>query len=108
MPEIEKQLNYIIGLLLMVLRKVGIVMANIDDLVAGVAQETTVESSLITLVGNIESQLKTALAGTTIPADVQAKIDAAFATVQSNIATVSAAVTANTPAAPVVGEGTQS
>lgn len=52
-------------------------MASIDDVVAAVA-------NLTTKVGNIEQALKSALGSTTLPPDVQAKVDAIFAEVNAD------------------------
>ena len=72
----------------------------LDQLLADVQSESTVDDSIIALVGSIQSQLAAALANTTIaPAD-QDKINAIFSAVEANKAKISAAVTANTPTAP--------
>lgn len=70
-------------------------MAQIDDLKAAVANETTVEQSAITLLGSLSAQLQAALNGGNPTADVQAVID----TMNANQTALAAAVTANTPAA---------
>jgi hypothetical protein len=67
-------------------------MATLDDLVADVGQETTVDGSIVTLLNNLAAQLKAA-------GQDQAKLDALHLAIQGNIATIQAAVTANTPAA---------
>jgi hypothetical protein len=76
------------------------VMATIDDVVKDVTDESTVEDGLITLTTDIKTQLDAALAGTTVPPAVQAKIDAVFTQLETNKAKLAAAITANTPAAP--------
>ena len=73
--------------------------ANIDQVLQDATDESTVEDSLIAVTTNIKSQLDAALAGTTIPPAVQAKIDAVFTQLETNKAKVAAAVLANTPAA---------
>lgn len=75
-------------------------MATIDDVVKDVTDESTVEDGLITLTTDIKTQLDAALAGTTVPPAVQAKIDAVFTQLETNKAKLAAAITANTPAAP--------
>ncbi len=65
----------------------------LDDVLAEMEQESTVDDSIIALLNGLQAQV--AAAGGN-----QAKIDAIFAAAQANIAKVSAAVTANTPAAP--------
>ena len=74
--------------------------ATLDQLVQDVNDESTLEDSIITLLNGIQAQLTAALAGTTLPTAVQAKVDAAFATLEANKAKLAAAITANTPAAP--------
>jgi hypothetical protein len=81
-----------------ILKKEDKLMATVDDVLAGVQQESSVDDSLITLVQNIKSQLDSIQSGQ-LPPDVQAKVDQLFSQVQTNIQKVSAAVTANTPAA---------
>lgn len=68
-------------------------MAQIDDLKAAVAADTTVEQSAITLLTSLGAQVA-AVAGD------QAATEALAQTITSNAAALSAAVTANTPAAP--------
>ena len=75
-------------------------MATIDDVLADVTAETTQISGLSTLISGLQTQLAAALAGTTIPAAVQAKIDAVFAAAESNKAALVAAL--NTGVPPVV------
>jgi hypothetical protein len=74
-------------------------MASIDDLTQSVAEESTLEDSVLTLLNGIKQQLADALSGTTLPTAVQAKVDAAFASLEANKAKLAAAVTANTPQA---------
>jgi hypothetical protein len=68
-------------------------MASIDDLTAAVAQETTLEGSVITLLNGIEAQLVAAGLDAT-------KVNAVFDKVTANNTALQAAITANTPAAP--------
>jgi hypothetical protein len=70
-------------------------MSQFSDIVADVAQQTTVDQSLMTLVTNALNQV-VALGGN------QAAVDSVVATMAANIANVSAFVATNTPAAPVV------
>jgi len=69
-------------------------MSVVDDLVAAVSAEKTVEDSAIALLQSLASQLNAANAIS--PDAVQTVINS----IQSNTAALSAAVTANTPAAP--------
>ena len=77
-------------------------MATFDDLTAEVARQTTVDASIEALVTGLQNQVNGILAGTTLPPAVQAKLDSIFTTVKANNDAVSAAVLANTPAAPTV------
>lgn len=76
------------------------IMAKLDDVLQDIADETTLEDSILALLTTIKQQLADALAGATLPPDVQAKIDVAFASLEANKAKLSAAVAANTPIAP--------
>jgi hypothetical protein len=75
------------------------IMATLDDVLSGVNDESTVDDSIIALLGNIKTQLDNVLAGG-LPPDQQAKVDQIFATVSANKSKVADAVTANTPSAP--------
>jgi len=74
-------------------------MATIDQVLQDVTDESTLEDSIITLLQAIKAQLDAALANTTIPKDVQDKIDAVFTQLEANKVKVAAAITANTPQA---------
>ena len=80
------------------LTKETLQMATINDLVQAVANERTLVDGVHTLVGQLRQQLTDALAGSITP-EQQAKIDAAFADVQSNAAELTDALQANTPVA---------
>ncbi len=71
--------------------------ASIDNLNNAVAQETTVEKSVETLLTGMAAQIAALKTGVTDPA-VSAAIDAATAIVVANNAAAAAAVAANTPA----------
>ena len=72
------------------------IMASLDETLAAVQQESTVDDSIIALLNGLAAQIA---AGGLSAAD-QAKVDAIFKAAQDNAAKVSAAVTANTPVAP--------
>lgn len=76
------------------------IMAKIEEVLQDISDESTLEDSILALVTGIKQQLADALANVTVPADVQAKIDAAFAQLEANKAKLTDAITANTPAAP--------
>jgi hypothetical protein len=84
------------------------IMASIDQLIQDVADESTLEDSLIALVGNLQTQLQDALSGVNVPAPVQAKLDAAFTTLEQNKQKLAAALASNTPAAPSTPGATDS
>ena len=72
---------------------------DLTALQSAVANETTVDQSVLALINNFTGQLNTLLAnsGNTVnPADIQAIVT----TMQNNAASLTAAVSANTPAAP--------
>jgi hypothetical protein len=77
--------------------KVNILMATIQDIQAAVAAESTVDDSIVTLLNNIVAELKAAQASNDPLA-----LDAVVASIQANTKKLSDAVTANTPATPVV------
>jgi hypothetical protein len=76
-------------------------MATLDEVLTDVTDETTQIGSLSVLTAGLKQQLADALAGTTLPPAVQAKVDAVFAGVESNKAAVVKAINDNTPAAVV-------
>jgi hypothetical protein len=71
------------------------IMATIADIQAAVANETTVEQGVITLLGQLSQELQAAIAAND-PAAMQAVVDQ----INANSANLAAAVQANTPAAP--------
>lgn len=70
----------------------GVLLMTLDDLLAKVQAEKTVEDSAIALLNGLSAQLKAAIASND-PAKIQAVADA----IDNNTATLSAAITANTP-----------
>lgn len=92
LERIENKLNILI-------KKENKMDVTIDQILAEATSETTLQGSIITLINSIQAQLTAALSGTTIPPDVQAKMNAVFSTLTSNDAAVTAAITANTPIA---------
>lgn len=81
-----------------ILEKLNIMAGTITDLKNEITQEETVEQSLITLVNGLGAQIKAALPN--LSAADQATLDSLLSSVTSDSAAMSAAVTANTPAAP--------
>jgi hypothetical protein len=78
----------------------GVIMANLDDILAKVAQETTDIGSLKVFIAGLKQQIADALAGVTLPPAVQAKVDAVFSGVTANDQAVIDAMAANVPPTP--------
>ena len=79
----------------------------VDEVLADIQEENTQIAGLSSLTASIKAQLDAALAGTTIPPDVQAKINSIFDGVETNKKAVMDAINANTAAAGTdpTGEG---
>lgn len=75
-------------------RKQEIIMATLADIRAAVEAQTTVDQSVITLLGELKDKLDEAIANGADPAELQAIADE----LASNTQALSEAVTANTPA----------
>ena len=71
------------------------IMATLDEVLADVAAESTAIDSLAALTAGLKRQVADALANTTLPPDVQAKIDAVFTGLEQNKQKVMDAITAN-------------
>jgi hypothetical protein len=82
-----------IELLNRILNKEIVIMATLVDIQNAVAAETTVEQSVITLLGTISADLQAAIAAND-PVAMQAVVDS----LNTNAANLAAAVVANTPA----------
>lgn len=82
-------------LIKLILSKLETAMATLDDVVAKVAALTTVDDSVVALLGDLKTKLDAAIAGGADPAKLQALSDALGAQTQR----LSDAVTVNTPAA---------
>lgn len=80
-------------------KKEKIMAKTLEEVLADVKSEATVDDSLIALTSGLKAQLDAVLAGNLTP-DQQAEVDAIFDAAESNKAKVADAVTANTPAAP--------
>ena len=99
--DADAKLDAISAQLAAVLSKEISIMASLDDVAADVSAEPTLIASLSTLMLGFKDQLAAALAGTTLPPAVQAKIDSIFNQAEANKAQIAAAVVAGTPAADV-------
>lgn len=85
----------IIGLLNQLLHQGKTIMASLDEVLQDVTDESTKLDSLSTLIAGLKQQVADALAGTTLPPAVQAKVDAVFAGAEANKAKIDAALNAN-------------
>jgi hypothetical protein len=83
-PDMERLLRQVI-------RNQERIMATLQDVRDAVARQTTVEQSVVTLLGQISQQLKDAIAAND-PAALQAVVDQ----IDANTKTLSDAVLANT------------
>ena len=81
------------------------IMATIDDLAKDISDETTAIDSVATLVTGLRQQVTDALAGASISPSVQQKLDAVFATAETNKAKLAKALAANVPPASTQGGG---
>jgi hypothetical protein len=72
----------------------------LDDVIADIEELGTKEEGLIALVNNLEQQVKDALAGVTLPPEVQTKIDTAFEAVEARKQAIQDAIDAGTPPSP--------
>lgn len=82
-------------LIKLILSKLEIVMASLNDVVAKVAALKSVEDSVVTLLGDLKSRLDAAIAAGADPAALQALSDDLGAQTQR----LADAVTQNTPSA---------
>ena len=98
---VKEQLNRIEAKLDKLQREEVTIMATIQDVLAKVQEQTTVDQSMFVLIDGLKTQIADALAkiGTLTP-EQQAAIDQVFTTAQQNVADVAAKVLENTPAAP--------
>lgn len=68
-------------------------MATLDQVLQDVNDESDELDKLSALIAGLKQQLADALAGVTLPAGVQAKIDAVFAGAEANKAKINTALT---------------
>ncbi len=90
--------RYDVSLVNKVLKGQEKIMATLQQVLDAVTAEKTAIDSLAALTAGLKQQLADALSGVTLPAEVQAKVDAVFAGVESNKQEVLDALAANTPA----------
>ena len=89
----DQKLDRIISMLNTLINKETKIMATLADIQSAVTAEKTVEDSVVTLLQSLSAQLAAAIASGN-PAQVQAIVDQ----INTNAASLAAAVTANTPA----------
>lgn len=89
----NSKLDKILQMLQTLQREVVQMAASVDDVIIAVQNETTVEQSVITLLGQLSAQIK---AAGTDPVKLQQVLDQ----INANTTALSAAVTANTPVPP--------
>ncbi len=80
-------------------RKVDAMAKTLQEVLDAVAAEDTKIDGIIALVGGLKQQLADALSGTTLPPDVQAKVDALFDKATASAGKIDAALSANVPPA---------
>ena len=80
-----------------VLSNQEIIMATLEETLAAVTAEDTKIDSIVAYNTGLKKQLDDALAGATLPAPVQAKIDDIFARANASAAKIDTALNANTP-----------
>ena len=68
---------------------IGELMATLDDVKAAVDAQGPQLDAVVTAVAGIKAQLTQALSGTNVSPEVQAKIDAIFAGLQTNSSKIS-------------------
>jgi hypothetical protein len=74
------------------------IVATIDQLAQDVSDESTLIESVATLITGLRQQILDALSGATLPEAVQAKVNAVFATAESNKARLTSALATGTAA----------
>jgi hypothetical protein len=82
-----------------VIAKLETIMATIDDVLKDVTDESGRLDSLSALIAGLKQQLADALAGTTLPPEVQTKIDQVFAQAEANKAKIDTALNTGVPPA---------
>lgn len=88
--KVLSKLNYII-------QKLNTMAVTLDQTLQSVRDNATVGDSVIALLTDIKKRLDDALSGTTLPPEVQAKVDAIFQASEDDKAKLEAAILANTP-----------
>ncbi len=95
--HIKSMLELILLELKILKRKVSEMAISLDDVLVKVTAETTDLGSIKELILGLKQQLADALAGTTLPPAVQAKVDAIFNQAEINRQKIADALNATTP-----------
>ena len=98
--QIKSMLELIVLELAILKRKVSEMAKSLDDVLAEVTAQGTKLDGITTLISGLKQQLADALAGTTLPPAVQAKVDAIFNQASQNAAKIDTALDANVPPTP--------
>lgn len=95
---VSGKLDVILEKLNTILTKEIAIMAELDDLTAAVARETTVEESATVLIRQIAAKLNQIVQNATELAAAKAAMAAAASQINANVDKLAEAVTTNTPA----------
>lgn len=76
-------------------------MANLDQAIADIQEESTAIDSVGALIISLRQQVADALSGAVLPPAVQAKVDAVFAGLETNKAKLATALATNPDGTPV-------
>src|ERR1017187_10471468 len=76
------------------------IMVTLEQVLQDTTDESNLDDSIITLLNGVKQQLTDALSGATLPPAVQAQVDQVLTNLEAIKSEVSAAIVANTPAAP--------
>ncbi len=98
--QIISMLDVILLRLEAIERKVDAMAISLDDVLVKVTAETTDLGSIKELILGLKQQLADALAGTTLPPAVQAKVDAIFNQAEINRQKIADALNSNVPPTP--------
>jgi len=93
--RLERKVDGLIAAQTATLQQLEVMRMTLDDILAKVAAEKTVDDSIVTLLNGISQQLKDAIAAGADSVKLKAISDA----LDANIAEIQDAVTKNTPAA---------
>lgn len=96
-PEVRGRLDAMSHKLDRILVNQEQIMATLDQVLSDVTDEGTRLDSLSALIDGLKKQVADALAGTTLPPPVQAKVDAIFAAAEANKGKIDTALNTGVP-----------